>query len=131
MTFRTDARTISELLGDALAQVSNLVQNEVELAKAELAENSRQIVSSAATFAAGGMFVIPALVMAFFALATGLIQAGWSAPLSYLGSAILAAIIAAVFLLVGMSRLKARSLMPGETINQLRKDAQMAKRVAQ
>ena len=71
---------------------------------------------------AGAVLVIPALVMALFALSSALMAAGWSQPISYLISAIGAAVVAGVLLAVGISRLDARNLAPRETMSQLEKD---------
>jgi uncharacterized membrane protein YqjE len=130
MDDRTDMRTMSQLLGDAFQQVSKLFQNELDLAKVELATKAKQLISSVALFAAGAVFVVPALIMALFALAAALIERGWSQPVSYLASAVLAAVIAAVLFALGTSRLDAHRLVPNETISQLAKDKQAAKRMA-
>ena len=97
-------------------------QNEVDLAKAELGEKVQQIGCAVGLFAAGAVLVIPALVMALFALSAALIAAGWSQPVSYLVSAIVAGAVAGVLFAVGMNRLDARNLAPRETMSQLEKD---------
>ena len=66
--------------------------------------------------------MIPAIVMALFALSAALVSAGWSQPVSYLTSAFIAAVIAAVLFAVGIKRLDMRNLAPQETIGQLEKD---------
>jgi hypothetical protein len=117
-----DLRSISALVGDALSQFAKLFQNEMDLAKAEFGEKA-QIIGTAAAFIAGGaILVIPALVMALFALSAALIAAGWSQPASYLTSAIVAAVIAGVLFAIGINRLDARKLAPRETMRQLEKD---------
>ena len=121
-TSQDDLRTISTLLGDALAQFAKLFQNEIDLAKAELGEKAQKIASALAFVAAGAVLVIPALVMALFALSAALIASGWSQPVSYLMSAIVAAVIAGALFAVGIKRLDARELTPHETIRQLDKD---------
>jgi len=127
-TERVDGRSLSQLLGDAMQQLSKLMQNEIDLAKAELGEKASQVASSAAMFAAGGLFVIPALTLALFALAAALVQAGWSQPVSYLFAAVLAAVVAAILFAIGVNRLSAGQLAPQETLTQLDKDKQLAKR---
>jgi len=117
-----DLRAISRLLGDALSQFAKLFQNEVDLAKAELGEKAQKIGNALGFIAAGAVLVIPALVMALFAFSAALIAAGWSQPVSYLISAILAAAIAGVLFGIGISRLNARKLAPQETMRQLEKD---------
>jgi len=121
-TSQNDLRAISRLLGDALSQFAKLFQNEVDLAKAELGEKAQRIGGALAFIAAGVVLVIPALVMALFALSAALIAAGWSQPVSYVVSAILAAAIAGVLFGIGLNRLNARKLAPHETMRQLEKD---------
>jgi Putative Actinobacterial Holin-X, holin superfamily III len=127
MTTKTDLRAISHLFGDALSQFSKLFQNEVDLAKAELGEKVQQIGGAVGLIAAGAVFVIPAIVMALFALSAALIAGGWSQPVSYLLSAIVAAVLAGILLAVGMNRLDARHLAPRETLRQLEKDKDTVK----
>ena len=129
MTEKMDMRSLAQLVGDAFQQTGKLLQNEVDLAKAELAEKASQLASSVAFFAAGGLFVIPALTLALFALAAVLIERGWSQSVAYLLAAVLAAIVAAVLFAVGVNRLDARRLVPDETLMQLQKDKQLAGRI--
>jgi uncharacterized membrane protein YqjE len=127
MTTKTDLRTISNLAGDALSQFAKLLQNEVDLAKAELGEKVHQIGGAAALIGAGAVLVIPAIVMALFALSAALIAAGWSEPVAHLISAIVAAVLAAILFVIGMKRLDARNLAPRETLRQLEKDRDTVK----
>ena len=127
MNTQSDFRTISNLLGDALSQFAKLFQNEVDLAKAELGEKVQQLGGAISFFAAGAVLVIPAVVMALFALSAALIAAGWSQPISYLASAVLAAVLAGVLFAVGRNRLDTRNLAPRETMRQLAKDRNTVK----
>ena len=127
MNTQSDLRTISSLLGDALSQFSKLFQNEVDLAKAEFGEKVRQATGAMGFLAAGAVLVIPAIVMALFALSAALIAAGWSQPISYLVSAVVAAVFAGVLFAVGLNRLDSRKLAPRETMRQLEKDRDTVK----
>lgn len=127
MNTKADFRAISHLLGDALSQFSKLFQNEVDLAKAEVAEKVQQISGAVGLFAAGAILVIPAIVMALFALSAALIDTGWSQAVSYLISAMVAAVLAAILFAVGLNRLDARNLAPRETLRQLEKDKDAVK----
>jgi membrane protein implicated in regulation of membrane protease activity len=122
MSTQSDLGTISTLLGDALSQFAKLFQNEVDLAKAELGEKVQQVGWAVGFLAAGAVLVIPALVMALFALSAALMASGLSPPISYLVSAVLAAGVAGALFAVGMKRLDARNLAPRETMRQLEKD---------
>jgi hypothetical protein len=127
MSTKTDLRTISHLLGDALSQFAKLFQNEVDLAKAELGEKVQQIGGAVGLIAAGAVLVIPAIVMALFALSAAMIAGGWSQPVAYLISAIVAAVVAGILFAIGMNRLDARHLAPRETLRQLEKDKDTVK----
>ena len=127
MSTQSDLRAISTLLGDALSQFAKLFQNEVDLAKAELGEKVQQVGWAVGFFAAGAILVIPALVMALFALSAALIAVGWSQPISYLVSAVVAAVLAGLLIAIGMNRLDARNLAPSETMRQLEKDKDTVK----
>lgn len=126
-TSQSDLRNISTLLGDALSQFAKLFQNEVDLAKAEFSEKAQQVGGAMGFIAGGAILVIPALVMALFALSAALMSAGWSQPLSYLTSAIVSALIAGVLFAIGINRLDARNLAPRETMRQLEKDKDTVK----
>ena len=127
MSTKTDIQAISHLLGDALSQFAKLFQNEVDLAKAEVGEKVQQIGGAVGLIAAGAVLVIPAIVMALFALSAALIAGGWSPPVSYLISAIIAGVLAGILFAVGMNRLDARHLAPRETLRQLEKDKDTVK----
>ena len=129
-TGRDDLRAVSGLFGDALSQAAKLFQNEVDLAKAELTEKVRTMGAGIGFLVGGAILVIPALVMALLALAAVLISAGWSQPLSYLTSAVVAAVIAGLLVAIGINRLDSRNLIPSETMGQLEKDKNTVKGMA-
>jgi uncharacterized membrane protein YqjE len=122
MIEKPDFTALSRLMGDALAQFSKLLQNEVDLAKAEMAEKAQQAGVAAGLLVGGAVLVIPAIIMALMALSATLINAGWSAPLSYLASAVLAAALAGLFVVMGIRKLDPDNLKPRETMRQLERD---------
>ena len=126
-TSRNDLRAISTLLGDALSQVTKLLQNEVDLAKAEVGDKVQKIGAALGFMVGSAVLVIPALTMALLALSAALISAGWSQPISYLTSAIVGGAIAGVLFAIGINRLDARNLAPQETVRQLVKDKDTVK----
>ena len=127
MSGAADLRAITTLFGDALSQFAKLLQNEVDLAKAEVGEKAQQIGVALGFLAGAAILVIPAIVMALFALAAALIQGGWSQPIAYFVAAMAAALLAAIFATIGMQRLKPENLRPVETIRQLERDKQAVK----
>ena len=126
-TSQNDVRAISSLFGNALSQFSKLLQNEVDLAKAEFGGKIQKVGGALGFIAGGAVLVVPALVMALFALSSAFISAGWSQPISYLVSAIVAAVLAGALFAIGFHRLDARNLSPRETMHQLEKDKDAVK----
>jgi len=126
-TGQNDLRNVSGLVGDVMAQSAKLFQNELDLAKAELGEKFQKLGRAWGLVAGAAVLVIPAIVMALFALSSALIAKGWSQPLSYLTSAFLAAVLSGVLFAIGINRLDARKLTPRETLRQLEKDKDTAK----
>ncbi|MCK1720520.1 phage holin family protein [Bradyrhizobium sp. 141] len=126
-TSKSEFREISTLLGDAMSQFAKLFQNEMDLAKAEFGDKLQKIGGALGLIVGGAVMVIPAIVMVLLALSAALISAGWSQPLSYLTSAVIAAAIAAALVAVGINRLDMRQLTPRETIGQLEKDKDTVK----
>ncbi|MGA7200111.1 MAG: phage holin family protein [Roseiarcus sp.] len=119
-------RSISQLVGDSLAELSKLVQNEIDLARAELSDKVALTGGAVKLIAAGAILLIPGIVLILFSIASELIQLGWSAPLAYLCSGGGAVVIAGALAWAGMSRLSASTLKPTLTLNEIRRDTVMA-----
>jgi hypothetical protein len=107
-----DLRTVATLVGDALSQFTKLFQNEVDLAKAEMGEKLSKVSGAIVYLGAAVVLVVPALVMALFALSAAVTAAGWSEPTSHLIAAVVAVAIAGVSFAVGLKRLDIRNLAP-------------------
>ena len=128
--FSTD-RTIPELLGDALTELSKLIQAEFEIARLEMAEKISGAVGGAKLIGIGAAIALCSLVIILMAIAAGLMHAGLPDWAAYLVTGIGAAIIGATFVLVGISRFSSRALTPEATLDQLRKDRLTAKAMTQ
>ena len=124
-------RSITELLSDVLAQLGKLIGNEFSLAKAELSSKAEQVGRAVTIIGAGALIMIPALVLLLFAAAAGLMHAGLSDPIAYLIVGGAAAVLAAVLVGVGISRMSGDALKPTVTIEQLQRDKAAAKGVLQ
>lgn len=64
-----EARSVGELIFDVSERVTILVREEIELAKAEIAEKLTTLARGAGIGAAAGVFVVGALIMLMFAFA--------------------------------------------------------------
>ena len=126
MTPMPEERSISQLVGDSLAELAKLVQNEIDLARAELSAKVAATGEAVKLIAAGAVLLIPGVVLVLFSIASELIQLGLSAQLAYLCSGVGAVIIAGALAWAGMSRLSASALRPSATLDEIRRDKIMA-----
>jgi hypothetical protein len=127
MTVRNDERTVSQLFGDSLSELAKLIQNEVDLARAELREKLVVVGGAMGFIAAGSILLIPSLVLILFAVAGWLIVLGVATPLAYLSSGLGAAIIASALVWVGIGRLSGDALKPTAIMHELERDQKLAK----
>jgi hypothetical protein len=120
-------RSIPDLLSDALGQLAKLVGNEFALAKAELSKKASQAGRAAGMIGAGAVLAIPAVVLLLFAVSAALIRAGLSDPVAYLVAGGGAALISAILIWLGLSRLSRDALKPAVTLGQVERDKMAAK----
>ena len=125
------SRSIPELFSDAVGQLAKLVGNEFDLARAELSEKAGQAGKAAGMIGAGAVILIPALVVLLFASAAALIRSGMSEPIAYFLVGLVAALLSAVLIAVGMSRLSGGALKPKVTLDQIQRDKVAAKEMVQ
>ena len=130
MALSNDLNAIPRLFGDAVEQLGKLVQNEVQLARAEITQKLTQASIGAAYVAGAAILALPVLVVLLIALALWLIQLGLGPPLAYLAAAACGAVISAVLAGVGMSYLKLENLKPEVTMRQVERDVEIAKEMA-
>src|SRR5437016_9170126 len=122
-----NSRSIPELFSDAVGQLAKLVGNEFELARVELSEKASQVGRAAAMIGAGAVILMPALVLLLFAVSAALIRGGLSDPVAYLLTGAGSALISAVLIATGMSRLSGDALKPSVTLDQVQRDKVAAK----
>ena len=118
-----DSRPISELFADALSQFSNLIRNELQLARAEISIKVGQKMTATALLAAAAIFLIPTLVLLLTSLAAWLVENGMRPSVSYLTAGGAGLLLVAILGGIGMNRLKTTSLVPNRTLDQLQQDA--------
>jgi membrane protein implicated in regulation of membrane protease activity len=126
MAYRTEDRSLSELLSDVTTEVATLFRKEVELAKAETTEQ----VSRAAK--AGGMLGAAA-VIGFLDLILFSFAAAWALSevvpegVAFAIVAVVFAIVAGALAMAGKKRLAQVNPMPNQTVQTLKADVQVAK----
>jgi uncharacterized membrane protein YqjE len=120
-------RSLGELLKQLSQETTQLVHQELELAKAELQEKGRQAGAGAGMFGGAGALGLAALgaLTACFILALDLIMPAWLAALIV---AVVYGIIAFVLLKQGQAKIKqATPPVPEQTIETVKEDVEWAK----
>jgi hypothetical protein len=130
MSLSEDLHAIPRLFGDAVEQLGKLVQNEAELARAEMSQKITQAGIGIAFVGGAAILCVPVLVVLLLALALWLAGLGLSPPLAHLAAAGCGALVCAVLALVGAQYLKPDNLKPKVTIQQVERDVATAKELA-
>jgi len=127
----TSNDSASELVKQLSEQTSRLVQQEMELAKAELSVKGKQVGIGAGLFGGAGVFGLYALGALTAAAIAGLGEAVavWLAAVIV---AVLWAAVAGVMALVGKGRVEAGTPpVPEQTVDSTKEDVRWAKESAQ
>ena len=130
MLDRTQERSIPAILSDLLGQFPTLLRKETQLARVEMSEKLSQLGMGLALLVGGAVLLIPALVILLEAAVAALERAGFEPPYAALVAGGAAFIVGIILLLVGVNRLKIKSLLPEKTVNQLQQDASVVTRRA-
>lgn len=126
MQERKDERSLGELFGDLAKETSDLVRQEVQLAKTEMTQKVSAVGKDAGMIAAGG-FVAYAGLLAL--IATVIIALGQLGVPWWLSALIVGVVVAAVgyFLIQkGINAIKRTNMAPKQTIQTLKEDRQWA-----
>lgn len=123
-----EERSLGELFGELMGEVSNLVRQEAALAKAEIGEKASKIGVNLASLAAGGAVAYAGFLAIIAATIALLVEVG---GLSWWGAALLVGVVVAavggVLVMKGISALKSANLAPRQTLESLKEDAQWAR----
>lgn len=123
----TQGRKPAALIGDVLSHVSNLVRNEVDLARAEVSENINMAGIAIGLLVAAAIIALTALNVLAAALVAALTEAGihggWAATI--VGVALAA--VAFGLMSKGLNDLKLSSLAPTRAARNVKRDAKVVK----
>lgn len=126
MAYRTEDRSLSELLSDVTTEVATLFRKEVELAKAETTEQVSRAAKAGGMLGAAAVIGFLDLILFSFALAWALAEVmPEGAAFAIVG--VLFAIVAGVLAMAGKKRLANVNPVPNQTVQTLRDDVQVAK----
>jgi hypothetical protein len=125
------ARSMPELFGDVIGELSALFRKELQLARAEMGEKFGSLTGAITPIVAGGVVMLASLILLMLALVSLLIHfgvpPGWAQLIVGIGFALLGYVL----LRGGLSKLQSTSLVPERTTEQLSRDARVVKEQVQ
>jgi hypothetical protein len=119
-----DTRSVVDLIKELRDEMTQLLRQEVALARVEISDKVSRASRNVAYLMVGGLILYAGLLITLVAAAAGLYvgliaaglthyTSGWLAPLIV---GVVVAVIGYVFVQKGLSTLKHESLVPGQTI---------------
>ncbi|MFD2739145.1 phage holin family protein [Sulfitobacter aestuarii] len=123
----TAAPSTGSLLSDVLNNVSALIRNEFDLARAEVDQNLKRAGVAVGMICGALIVALVALNVLAAALVAALTEAGIAAGWSALIVGVVFAVIALIMAAKGTSDLKLSSLAPSRTAKNVKRDAQAVK----
>ena len=126
MAYRTEERSLSELLSDVTTEIATLFRKEVELAKAETSEQVSRAAKAGGMLGAAAVIGFLDLILFSFALAWALSEVV-PEGVAFAIVAVLFAVVAGVLAMAGKKRLAAVNPVPNQTVQTLKDDVQVAK----
>ena len=127
MASGSENRTLGELFAELSRDTRTLVQQEVELAKAELSEKAARAGRNAGLLVAGGLIAYGGLLAIIAGAVLGLIRMGLAAWVAALIGGVLIALLGYLLVRAGLAGFKQLDLTPRQTIESLKEDAQWLK----
>ena len=119
----TDSRSLGDMFADLTRETRMLIQQEIQLAKTELARNASRMTSSVTLIAVGGLVAYGGLLAIIAAVVLGLIAIGLVAWLAALLGGLVIAGIGYALVRAGLASFRPSQLTPRETIETLKEDA--------
>lgn len=112
----TAQRPMSSVLLDIVGNVQQIVRSEVRLARAEVGEELSKLRAATVLLGVGALLAVFSAIFLLLAAvyALSLVMPGWAAALIVCGAV---ALIAAVFVVAGIKRLKAVRAVPRTAAN--------------
>lgn len=123
---RNEDRSVSDVLGDILGNLQDIVRSEARLAKAEFKTEAGHAAKAAKPLIAGAVLSLYAggLLLVALVLGLSLVLPPWVAALSV---GVLMALVAATLIGVGRAGLRTVKSKPEKTIETMKEDVQWLK----
>ena len=127
MTISPDDRSVGTLFSDLAQQVSDLIQTEIRLLRAELSEKITQMGAGGAEVLAGALCLFAALLILLQALVVALTKLGLGAGWASLLVGVVVGALGVFLVRNGSAQLSPSNLMPTRSQEQVARDLRVAK----
>ena len=124
---RSSTSSATSLITEALTHMSSLVRKEMDLARAEMSRNATKAAVAIGLLVGAVVFALTALNVLAAALAAALAELGLEEGWAALIVGVLFAVIAAIMASKGANDLKASSLAPTRTAENIKRDTDAVK----
>ena len=124
MALTTDDRSLGQMFADLSQEARTLIHQELQLAKTELTEKASTMARGAAFVVGGGLLAYGGLLAIVAAIVLVLIALGLPAWAGALLGGVVVAGTGYVLIRSGLAALRPQQLVPRETIETLKEDAQ-------
>ena len=124
MAITTDDRSLGQMFADLSQEARTLIHQELQLAKTELTEKASTMARGAAFVVGGGLLAYGGLLAIVAAIVLVLIALGLPAWAGALLGGVVVAGTGYVLIRSGLAALRPQQLVPRETIETLKEDAQ-------
>ncbi|RUR39351.1 phage holin family protein [Vreelandella populi] len=126
----TQGASVGSLLSTVMQEITSLVRNEAQLAKAEMSEKTHDVMMALAAIAIAGAVLLGGFLTLLAALVFVLnevLPPDMTPWLSAIIVGVVVTIIGIVMLKGGLAKLQARNLVPNRTLHSLQTDKELAK----
>lgn len=126
----TQGASVGSLLSTLTREITALVRNEAELAKAEVSEKTHQALAGIAAIAIAGAVLFGGfltLLAAMVMLLNEVLPPDMTPWLSAVIVGVVVAVIGMIMLNVGLKKVQARNLVPNRTMRSFKQDKDFAK----
>jgi Putative Actinobacterial Holin-X, holin superfamily III len=124
---RQQERSLGELFGDLTRDMSALIRQETQLATTEMTQKAARVGKSSGVLVGGALIAYAGFFALLWAIVYGLNASGLPIWASFLIVAVVVLAIGAIMAWRGYDTLRKTDLVPRQTVETIKEDAQWAK----
>lgn len=125
-----DQKPVAGLLTDLVTQMNALFRTEISLLKSEMRDSMSSLRGAIVAVAIGAALLLAAVVVIVQAIVAALVDAGMSVWLASLIVGVVLAVIGAIMMRSGASKMSPSGMAPDRTVRSVEKDMALVKETA-